>query len=155
MARVRVPHADLARRRERDELVADEEQKLHPHLEIERPDDVGLRTVFSDTPQLDFRSIANRHHPQRRFVRRGQVHLRVYRDPLDNLVNEGRGEDELPPGRVLHPVADEEVRVRNSQPVVVGLDDLDPQRVDPSLVLLDLTENQAQVVFDELVEICR
>lgn len=146
-----MPNADLPRRRQRDQLVADEEQKLDAHLEVEGSDDVGLAAVLADAPKLDFRSVADRDHPQRRLVRRRQIHFRVDRDPFDDLIDERRGEDELPSRRVLHTVADEEVRIGDRQPVVVGFDDLHAQWIHPLLVLLQLPEHQPQVVLHELV----
>lgn len=145
--RHRMPNADLAGRRQRNQLAANEEQILHAHMQIKRAH-LGLAAVLRDSPQPNLAAVRDCYHlAVRLFARRsGQIHLRVDCDPLDRSFDVRRHEDLLPAGIILQPIARHEVCVRYGDPVVVRLDDLHPHRIGPARARSTGAKEQAHLV---------
>lgn len=145
-----MPHANLAGRGQRHQLVADKEQILDANVQIEDAH-VGFAAVVRDAPQPNLAAVRDGHHFAVRFlVGIGEVHFDG--QPLDGRLDVGRREHQLPAGRVLQAIAGDKVRIRGRYPIVVGFDDLHAQRVTEAGLLVRI-EHQADVVADDFVEI--
>lgn len=146
-----VPDANFPRRRQRHQLIANEEQILNTNVQIENAH-IAFGTIVGHTPQSNLTAIRDGNHfAQRLFARIGEINLNG--EAFDGSLDVVRCEYELPARRIFQTITRDEMRICGWDPIMMGLDNLHTQRIRPAIIVLLRIEHQPHVVAYEFIEI--
>lgn len=145
-----MPNTNFARRRQRHQLIANEEQIFNANIQIEDAH-IVLIAVVEHAPQTNLAAIRNGNHfALRLLTRSGEIGFD--RQAFDGRFNVRRSEHQLPAGRIFQAIACNKVRIRGRYPIVMRFNDLNPKRIGPSVILM-CTEYKTDIVANHFIQI--